>query len=180
MDKIENGIFEYSDPKKIPSLVEIENAHRRARVAGAEKFAVLINGEYFGYNPQKRGIYKLNAGEYQALENYGEPIKEHDAATNEQTEAETPTTANSTLECVEEFVPPATIHYDNFAVPNNRQLSELLDALTVAIRDLISDCDKKDMEIAELKSQMAIDCDRYKKFANMAREMNAKIEEMLK
>ena len=36
MEKFENGIFEYSDAKKVPSLVEIENAYRRARVNGAE------------------------------------------------------------------------------------------------------------------------------------------------
>jgi flagellar motility protein MotE (MotC chaperone) len=67
MEKFENGIFEYSDPKKTPSLVEIENAYRRAKTGGAEKFAVVINGEYFGYNPQKRGIFKLPKGEYQVF-----------------------------------------------------------------------------------------------------------------
>lgn len=174
MDKIENGIFTYSDTKKIPSLVEIENAHRRATGIGAEKFAVIIDGEYFGYNPQKRGIYRLKEGEYQVLENNVELAKERDVGTDEPTETETLPMSRGFG-----FVAPEATRIDSIDVSNCQPL-ELLDELNAAMCGLIDDCAKKDMEIAELKIQMVKDCDRYKKFADMAREMNAKIDEMLK
>lgn len=174
MEKFENGIFEYSDAKKVPSLVEIENAYRRARVNGADKFAVVINDEYFGYNPQKRGIYKLNDGEYQSLNAVAPAQGEQAAAEVETSPVNENAPTRDWIIGVDEKA-----EQEHFVAPENPHALELLGELETAIRELVSENKERDREIAELKNRLATlddTCDRYKELADRVRE----IGEMLK
>lgn len=174
MEKFENGIFEYSDTKKVPSLVEIENAYRRARVNGAEKFAVIINGEYFGYNPQKRGIYKLNDGEYQILNAVAPAQGEQAAAEVEISPESWEAAKRAWIIGVDEKA-----EQEHFVAPENPHVLELLGELETAIRVLVDENKEKYNEITELKNKLeALDdtCNRYKELSDRVRE----IGEMLK
>lgn len=204
MEKIENGIFEYSDPIKIPSLVEIENAHRRALAKGADKFAVVIGGEGFGYNPQKRGIFKLPKGEYQLLTSapapaapveQPAPVEDVPAApedipetAGEDEKTETP------VEAVNEPVSDETVRAENEPSDTKNAVCDAETAVIAAIKETIGQyketiaryadrCLAYEKRIKELEEQNAAilsGCVENKKAAETAREMCAKMLELFK
>lgn len=67
MVKFNEGIYEYSNEKMRPSVMEIEGAYRDALHRKADKFVVHIDGRRFGYDAGRRTVYELKETPYQIL-----------------------------------------------------------------------------------------------------------------